>query len=99
MNQGIVARTRRGEVHAVGLGTLMDACLAAGLPVASSCFGRGACGKCVMTILAGTECLPGPDEHECLVLARNQAEPCQRLSCQCPMPGGPNQLVVTTGYW
>lgn len=99
MNQGIVARTRRGEVHTFGLGTIMEACLAAGLPVASSCLGRGACGKCLMTILAGAECLPGPDEHESTVLARNQAEPCQRLSCQCPMPTAPNQLVVTTGYW
>lgn len=99
MNQGITARTHRGDVPVLGVGTLMDACLAAGLPVASACLGRGACGKCLMTVLAGTECFPGPKERESLVLKKNQAGASQRLSCQCSMPTDPNPVIVTTGYW
>jgi adenylate cyclase len=75
----------------------MAQCLAAGLPLASACSGRGACGKCVVTVLQGAEGLELPSAREKEVLAKNGAEPNQRLSCQCkPVT---LDLLVTTGYW
>jgi len=77
----------------------MARCLAAGLPVASACSGRGACGRCVVTVLRGSELLAPADAHEAEVLARNATEPGQRLSCQLRMPAGEADLLFTTGYW
>jgi len=95
----VVARTRQRDLVLRGRGTLMARCLAQGLPVASACSGRGACGKCVMTVLEGAESLRPPAAHETSVLARNGAEDHQRLSCQCRMPSSKVDLVITTGYW
>jgi ferredoxin len=95
----LVARTRRRDHVIRGRGSLMTQCLAAGLPVASACSGRGACGKCVMTILQGAEFLRPPTTREAAVLARNGAMAGQRLSCQCGMPRTGTDLIVTTGYW
>ena len=77
----------------------MSRCLEAGLPVASSCSGRGACGKCLVTVLLGAECLTPPSIRETATLTRNEATPGQRLSCQCRVPAGAMDLLVTTGYW
>lgn len=95
----LVARTRQRDVLIGGRGTLMARCLAAGLPVASACSGRGACGRCVMTLLQGAENLRPASARESAVLARIGAEPDQRLGCQCGMPTGRAELVITTGYW
>lgn len=95
----VVARTRRRDHVIRGRGTLMSRCLAAGLPVASACSGRGACGKCVLTILQGAEALRPPSAREASVLERNGAGDHQRLSCQCPMPTSTTALIITAGYW
>lgn len=94
-----MAQTRRGNHILSGRGTLMAQCLAVGLPVASACSGRGACGKCVLTILQGQDRLAPADAHEQAVLERNGAEPNQRLGCQCVISPAPGALLVTTGYW
>ena len=95
----VVARTRRRDHLLSGRGTLMARCLAAGLPVASACSGRGACGRCVVTLLRGSDLFAPPDVHEAEVLAKNGAGPDQRLSCQLRMPGPEADLLLTTGYW
>jgi ferredoxin len=95
----VVARTRQRDRVLHGRGTLMARCLAVGLPVASACSGRGACGKCVMTVLAGAGALRPPTAHEACVLARNGFGAAQRLSCQCRMPSPQLELVITMGYW
>lgn len=95
----VVARTRTRDHLLRGPGTLMARCLAAGLPVASACSGRGACGRCVVTLLRGSDLLEPADAHETEVLARNAAGPEQRLSCQLRMPAGEADLLFTTGYW
>ncbi len=77
----------------------MSRCLAAGLPVASACSGRGACGRCVVTLLQGLDLLEPADAHENEVLAKNAAGPDQRLSCQLRMPPRDADLLFTTGYW
>jgi ferredoxin len=66
--------------------------------VASACSGRGACGKCVITVLLGAESLSFPTSHETEVLAKNGAGADQRLSCQCA-PETAADLLITTGYW
>lgn len=95
----VVARTRQKDHVLQGQGTLMARCLAAGIPVASACSGRGACGRCVLTILQGAEALEQPSDHESRVLARNGAKAGQRLGCQCDVSDGSTDLLVTTGYW
>lgn len=67
--------------------------------MASACSGRGACGKCVITVLEGAEILAPPSTREITVLARNGATAGQRLSCQCRMPLPSSDLLITTGYW
>lgn len=80
-------------------GTLMARCLASGLPVASSCSGRGSCAKCVVRVLAGWEALTPMDLHEFRVLARNGAAPDERLSCQARVADARADISITTGYW
>jgi ferredoxin, 2Fe-2S len=94
----LVARARRSDYCLGGQGTLLAQCLEAGLPVASACSGRGACGKCVISVLQGAESLESPDSHEREVLVRNGAAPNQRLSCRCEAAAGAD-LIITTGYW
>jgi len=94
----LVARSRRRDHFLDGPGTLLAQCLAAGLPVASACSGRGACGRCVITILHGAESLESPNSKEAEVLVRNGAGSDQRLSCQCEPPAAAD-LLITTGYW
>jgi adenylate cyclase len=77
----------------------MSRCLVMGLPVASACSGRGACGRCVMTVLQGADALEPPSVRELSVLAKNGAGIDQRLGCQCKMPGTETDLLITTGYW
>jgi ferredoxin len=95
----VVARTRQKDHVLGGRGTLMARCLAAGLPVASACSGRGACGRCLMTVLEGLEALPSVTTREAALLAKLGAGWNQRLGCQCRMPGPAADLLITTGYW
>ena len=95
----VLARTR-ARIRALGThGTLMARCLAVGLPVASACSGRGACGKCVLRVLEGGEALSAMDLHERQVLDRNGAAVDERLGCQARVADVMVQVIVTTGYW
>lgn len=94
----LVARTHRADRVIGGRGTLMDRCLAGGLPVASACSGRGACAKCLVTVLEGAGHLSPVSRREARVLERNHAAPDQRLSCQC-WALRPAAIRITTGYW
>jgi ferredoxin len=90
--------TRRGVIEIPGRGTLLARLMSGGIPVASSCSGRGSCGKCIVTVLEGADALTPADAHELEVLERNNALPETRLACQCRVvPGG--VVAVTTGYW
>lgn len=95
----LVARTRRADLVIGGRGSLMIRCLGAGLPVASACSGRGACAKCLVTVLEGADRLSPPASHELRTLARNGAAPSQRLSCQCRVANAGAAVLITTGYW
>lgn len=95
----ILAKTRTRDRVLSGRGTLMGQCLAAGLPVASSCSGRGACAKCAILVLDGWEALSRPGTHELLVLSRNGYPENVRLSCQCRVLNRGAKVFITTGYW
>ena len=72
---------------------LMNALLAAGLPVASSCHGDGVCSMCRVRVSGA---LPAPVTHELDSLHRNKCEPDERLSCQVVVN---SDLTVRTKYW
>lgn len=96
---GLRARTRSGACNLPGGGTLMARALAAGLPVASSCSGRGACARCLVAILEGASALSPRAPHEHEVLVRNGAAPETRLACQTHLLDGKADVLITTGYW
>ncbi len=95
----ILAKTHLYDHVLSGHGTLMGQCLEAGLPVASSCSGRGACAKCVVSVLNGLEALSRPGAHELMVLSRNGLPDHARLSCQCRVMNSSKPVLITTGYW
>ena len=95
----LLARTR-GRDRALGThGTLMALCQAAGLPVASACSGRGACARCLVTVISGAAALSRPGIRERRLLARVGAGPDQRISCQCSIVDPSADVDITTGYW
>ncbi|HJV21662.1 MAG TPA: 2Fe-2S iron-sulfur cluster-binding protein [Holophagaceae bacterium] len=96
---GLRARTRAGFLTLPGAGTIMARALAGGLPVASSCSGRGACGRCLVAILEGGSCLSDMEPHELEVLTRNGAAAGTRLACQTRLTPADADVLITTGYW
>lgn len=95
----LLARTRNRDRALGSRGTLMALCQAGGLPVASACSGRGACGRCLVTVLAGAGSLSRPAPRERRLLARIGAASDQRISCQCRLADPTADVVITTGYW
>ncbi|HJV90556.1 MAG TPA: 2Fe-2S iron-sulfur cluster-binding protein [Holophagaceae bacterium] len=96
---GLRARTRTGLLNLPGAGTLMARALTAGLPVASSCSGRGACGRCLIAVLEGEAGLSAMEPHEQEVLARNGAAAGTRLACQTRLLEPAVEVLISTGYW
>lgn len=76
--------------------TLMEALLAHGLPVASSCKGDGICGKCKIEILEGAENLNPKTSAEVVLSERLRFSSTQRLSCQAKAHG---DVKIDTAYW
>lgn len=95
----LVARTRTCDLEVGGRGTVMARCLEAGLPVASSCSGEGACGRCVLEILEGAESLTRAAQRELRVLRRNGLPEGCRLACRCRVRTEGPRVVVRAGYW
>ncbi len=94
-----VARTHQGDRLLRGGDTLLASCLEAGVPVASACSGRCACGRCLVTVLRGAEQLEPCAPPEKVLLGKLGAGPDQRLACQCPLPPEAQELIITAGYW
>ncbi len=95
----ILAKTHLRDRVLSGHGTLMAQCLEAGLPVASSCSGRGACARCAVSVVEGMTALSRPGTHELLVLSRNGYPEQVRLSCQCRVMNRAEKIFITAGYW
>jgi adenylate cyclase len=84
------------EVEAPAGSTVLDAALAAGLPIARACGAEGLCARCVVRILEGAESVEAeaPDETETKRRGRIDAE--LRLACRVRIRG---PLTVTASYW
>ena len=81
----------------VPVGTsLLDAALGAGLPLASSCAGEGACKACLVQVLGGAGRLSPPSERERAALAAARCAADERLACAARVYG---DVTVTTSYW
>ncbi|MEI7974220.1 MAG: 2Fe-2S iron-sulfur cluster-binding protein [Bdellovibrio sp.] len=74
---------------------LLLALLQAGIPVASSCQGKGICGKCSLRVEGSS--LPLLEEHESLLLEKQGAPEGFRLSCQLQVPA--EGCGVDAPYW
>jgi adenylate cyclase len=86
---------RRVEI-AAGEMTLLDATLAAGLPIASACGSEGACARCGLEIIEGAESLAPESERERRIKERNRIDPRHRLACRVRPEG---DLTVRASYW
>jgi ferredoxin len=76
--------------------TLLDATVAAGLPIARSCGAEGVCAKCVLHIVDGAEHLSPEAPDETRIKARNRVEPADRLACRAKLCGN---VTATASYW
>jgi len=84
-----------GRVVRVALDTtLINATREAGLPIGSSCDGRGACGWCRVTLLEGET--SAPEARELALLDKIHARPDERIACQARVLG---PVTITTSYW
>ena len=86
---------RRVEIG-VGEMTLLDATVAAGLPIASACGSEGACARCGLEIVTGAENLAPETERERRIKERNRIDPAQRLACRVRPE---SDLTVRASYW
>ena len=86
-----------GKKIEVASGTLLfDAALRVGLPVASSCSAEFVCGRCNMTVSAGTENLSPQRDLEKNLLQRQGKPASDRVSCVTRIYG---DCSVGTSYW
>lgn len=76
--------------------TLLDAVVAAGLPIARSCGADGICGKCALRALAGADALGPESADEARIKARNRIDPELRLACRVRVRG---DVTATAPYW
>jgi ferredoxin len=84
------------EVEAPPGTTLLDATIAAGLPIARSCGAEGVCAKCALSIVEGAEHLSPEAPDETRLKARNRVEPADRLACRATLCGN---VTATASYW
>jgi adenylate cyclase len=84
------------EIDAPPGSTLLDATIAAGLPIARSCGADGVCGKCALHVLAGAEHLSAETPGEARIKVRQRVDAAQRLACRALLHG---DVTVTASYW
>jgi 2Fe-2S ferredoxin len=89
-------RKNRAALTVESGANLMQALLAAGLPVASSCRGDGVCGKCRIQIVEGHASLSKESALELYLHERHGLEPSERVSCQTQVLGN---ITIDTTYW
>lgn len=78
----------------------MQALIDLGLPVASSCGGKGVCGKCRISVSEKTSSRPldRPTALELRLMQRFGLSAHERISCQVLLRGG-EMLEVDADYW
>lgn len=76
--------------------TLLDAVVAAGLPIARACGADGLCGRCGVRILAGAGAVDPESAAEAASKQRNRVDPAVRLACRAHVLG---DVQLTASYW
>jgi ferredoxin, 2Fe-2S len=84
------------EVEVPAGTTLLDAALAAGLPIARSCGADGVCAKCGLVIVDGAEHLSPEASDEARIKQRNRVDAQMRLACRARIHG---DVTATAHYW
>ena len=84
------------EVEVPAGTTLLDAAVAAGLPIARSCGAEGVCAKCGLQIVAGADRLSPETPDETRIKARNRVDAAMRLACRAQIRG---DVTATASYW
>jgi ferredoxin len=74
--------------------TILDATVAAGLPIARACRADGLCARCGVRIVSGAVDAEG--EAEANAKRRNRLDPGLRLACRAHVVG---DVEVTASYW
>jgi len=76
--------------------TLLDAALAAGLPIARSCGADGVCARCGLRIVEGAASLSPEAADETRIKQRNRVAGELRLACRTTIHG---DVTATALYW
>jgi len=76
--------------------TLLDAVVAAGLPIARACGADGLCGRCGVGVLAGADAVDPESDAEVATKRRNRIDPAVRLACRAHLRG---DVELTASYW
>ena len=84
------------EVEVTSGTPVLEAVVAAGLPIGQSCDGEALCGFCRVLIVAGDHALSAIGEEERKVLSSLHAGDNERLACCARVHG---RVTVTTTYW
>jgi 2Fe-2S ferredoxin len=92
----IYFRKDRKPIPAAKYENLMQALLKAGLPVASSCYGKGVCSKCRVQVVSGMENLSPESKLETELKQKNNIANDCRISCQTAVLG---DVTIDTPYW
>lgn len=94
MTESVVVYQPEGRRIKVQQGeNLFEAAKKHGIGIASSCGGRGLCGKCKVIVLEGTECLAGETNSDHIFLSKEGMAKGYRLSCRCVLTT-PGNIVV-----
>ena len=83
------------EIEA-GERTLLEATREAGLPIASACGENGACARCGLEIVEGSDAIEPTTDREERIKERNRIDPALRLACRVHPRG---DMTVRASYW
>ena len=86
----------RIEVESPPGTTVLDAAIAAGLPIARSCGADGVCSKCAVRIIDGADNLSPESPDEARTKQRNRVDAELRLACRAEIRG---DVTVSASYW
>ena len=90
------AKKNRNRIEVPHGANLMHSLLQNGIPVASSCLGKGICSKCRLEITLGLESLPKETELETSLKIKNNIPSSCRISCQTQVTV---DITVDASYW
>jgi len=76
--------------------TLLEATRAVDLPIASACGENGACARCGLEIVSGSDAIEPETQREETIKTRNRIAPELRLACRV-RPSG--DMTVRATYW